>query len=131
LKFGIAVRDLDEATRHFTEVLGLVARGPRTYEPFSLRYDICPVGDTMLELMESTTPDGPIARFIDEHGEGLQHICLRVPDLEEAVSQLKQRGIEFVQETPTETESSLGRLKFVFARPKSFRGVLVQLAQVL
>ena len=131
LKIGIVVKDLDEATRVFTEVLGLTPAGGAFYEPFGMRYGVCGVGDSLIELMEPMTADGPIGRFMENRGEGLQHMCLEVSNIEEMMSQLREKGVEFVQDVPEELDSAFGRLKYVFISPHVFNGVLVQLMERL
>lgn len=132
VKVGIAVRDLDKAHRRFTGILGLAPGRGAEFEGFRMRYETCYAGDVMIEFMESTSPEGPLARFIDSRGEGLQHISFRVSNLRSAIMELKEKGVEFVDETPIEIEEcNLGRVRFVFARPESFNGVLVQLMELL
>jgi methylmalonyl-CoA/ethylmalonyl-CoA epimerase len=130
LKVGIAVKDLDEAYRLFTEVLGLTPGGIGPFEPVGMRGALCHLDDFSVELMEPLRPGGPIAKFIEKHGEGLQHISLKVPNIEEAISQLKKKGIEFIQETPLEGEYRSRRARSVFVNPRSFHGVPVQLVEL-
>ena len=130
LKVGIAVKDLDEAYRLFTEVLGLTPGGIGPFEPVGMRGALCHLGDFSVELMEPLRPGGPITKFIEKHGEGLQHISLKVPNIEEAISQLKKKGIEFIQETPLEGEYRSRRARSVFVNPRSFHGVPVQLVEL-
>jgi len=132
LKVGIAVKDVDKAYANFVNAFGLPAGGGATFEPLQMRYETCYLGDVMIEFMESTTPDGPLARFIRRHWEGMQHLSVKVSNLEEAVVELKAKGIEFLNETPMEIdESAVGKGWFVFASPRSFNGVLVQLIELL
>ncbi|RLC93955.1 MAG: methylmalonyl-CoA epimerase [Chloroflexi bacterium] len=131
LKVGIAVKDLEEAKRLFGQVFGLASEGEDTYEPLSMRYSLSSLGNMLLELIQPTGPEGPIARFIKNHGEGLQHICFTVSDIEEVMKQLKQQGIEFVPESPFELDAAFGRAKFAFARPRAFNGVIVEFVEVV
>lgn len=131
LKVGIAVRSLEKATRLFTDVFGLTPGEGDSYEPHGMRYGVCYMGDVMLELIEPVSPDGPVARFIEKHSEGLQHMTLKVSNIEEVVSQLKAKGIQFVDDTPTEVEASFGRVKFVFVCPQLAHGTLIQLMELL
>ena len=79
---GIAVSNLDEAVKVYTEVLGLELAGTEVVEEHKVRVAFLPVGDTEVELLESTSPDGPIAKFIEKNGEGIQHIAFRVDNIE-------------------------------------------------
>ncbi|GKT37122.1 methylmalonyl-CoA epimerase, partial [Aduncisulcus paluster] len=70
---GIAVKNLDETLKFYTDILGLECQGTEVVEEQKVRVAFLPVGDTEVELLESTTEDGPIARFIEKNGEGMQH----------------------------------------------------------
>jgi methylmalonyl-CoA epimerase len=85
-----------------------------------------PVGDTRLELLEPTSDDSVIAKFIAKRGEGLHHICLRVPDLAASVQKLKSDGVEFVSD---EIKIGAGGHRYVFVRPSSACGVLLELVE--
>jgi len=131
LEVGIAVRNLDKAIKLFTEVLGLTPGEMEIYEPYKMRFNLCRLGDVYFELIEPTTPEGPIAKFIETHGEGLHHIALKVSNVEELMTQLKEKGIQFTEETPLHLQVNYGRVKFAFAHPQSFHGVLLELVEVL
>jgi len=131
LKVGIAVKDLDKATNRFAELVGVETLGSVEHEPLEMKYDVCNLGNVMIEFVQSTTPGGPLARFINKRGEGLQHITLKVTEIEKEIRRLQEKGVEFVDEVPKEVDSSFGKLRYVFARPDSFNGVLVQLMEVL
>jgi methylmalonyl-CoA/ethylmalonyl-CoA epimerase len=131
LKVGIAVKDMDKAVRFYSDNLGLVPSEIVAYEPFGMRYCMLDMGESsFLELMEPTAPKSPIARFIESHGEGLQHLSLRVADIEEAVAELKGKGFRFVQDAPLREDVSFGTAKFIFVQPQSTGGVLIQLVQL-
>jgi methylmalonyl-CoA epimerase len=85
-----------------------------------------PVGDTRLELLEPTSEDSVIAKFIAKRGEGLHHISLRVPDLEAAVNKLKQNGVRLVSE---EIKIGVGGHRYIFIYPSSAGGVLLELVE--
>ena len=78
---GIAVSNLEETLKVYTEVLGLELSGVEVVEDQKVRVAFLPIGDTEIELLESTQPDGPIAKFIEKKGEGIQHIAFRVEDI--------------------------------------------------
>jgi methylmalonyl-CoA/ethylmalonyl-CoA epimerase len=84
------------------------------------------VGESEVELLESTSPDGPVAKFIEKKGEGIQHVAFRVENIEEALAELKQKGIKLIDETP---RKGAGGAKIAFLHPKSTNGVLVELCE--
>jgi len=130
LKVGVAVTDLNEAYKLFTEILGLTPGGMGPFEPAGMRGALCHLDGFSIELMEPLRPGSPIDRFIKRHGDGLQHISLEVPDIEEAIAQLKNKGIGFIQEIPLEGEYRSRRARSVFVNPRSFHGVAVQLVEL-
>jgi len=85
-----------------------------------------PVGDTEVELLESTAADGPIAKYLEKRGEGVQHIAFRVENIEEALTELKAKGIRLIDEQP---RKGAGGAKIAFLHPKSTYGVLVELCE--
>ena len=85
-----------------------------------------PVGETRLELLEATSEDSAIAKFIAKRGEGLHHVCLRVPDLRAAVQKLKADGVRLVSE---EIKTGAGGHRYVFVHPQSAGGVLLELVE--
>jgi len=85
-----------------------------------------PVGDTEIELLESTDPEGPIAKFIEKRGEGIQHIAFRVDDIEEALEQMRQQGVRLIDEKP---RYGAGGARIAFLHPKATGGVLVELCE--
>ena len=85
-----------------------------------------PITDSEIELLESTRPDGPIAKFIDSRGEGIQHIAFRVENLEEALEELKAKGIRLIDKEP---RKGAGGAMIAFIHPKETNGVLVELCE--
>ena len=123
---GVAVSNLEEALKIYTDVLGLKLHGAEVVEQQKVRVAFMPVGDTEIELLESTDPEGPIAKFIEKRGEGIQHIAFRVDDLEEALEQMRQKGVRLIDEKP---RYGAGGARIAFLHPKSTGGVLVELCQ--
>ena len=82
-----------------------------------------PVGESRLELLEATSPDSAIARFVAKRGEGLRHVCLKVPDLDAAVARLKADGVRLVSE---EIKVGAGGHRYIFVHPASTGGVLLE-----
>ena len=79
-----------------------------------------------MELLESTAPDGPIAKYLEKKGEGIQHVAFRVADIESALQELKEKGIRLIDEKP---RKGAGGAQIAFLHPKSTNGVLVELCQ--
>ena len=123
---GIAVKSIDEAIKFYTEVLGLKCSGMEEVIEQKVRTAFIPIGDSEIELLESTGEDGPIAKFIEKKGEGVQHIALRVENIEEAIADLKEKGVILIDEKP---RYGAGGAKIAFIHPKSTKGVLLELCQ--
>ncbi len=123
---GIAVSNLDEAVKVYTEVLGLELAGTEIVEEQKVRVAFLPVGDTEVELLESTSPDGPIAKFIEKNGEGIQHIAFKVENIEEAIQAMKDKGLKMIDESP---RYGAGGAKIAFMHPKSTGRVLIELSE--
>lgn len=122
---GIAVKSLASAKAIY-EKLGLEVSPEETVEPEQVRLVMVPVGDSRLELLEATSADSTIAKFIAKRGEGLHHVCLKVPDLQAAVQRLKKDGVRLVSD---EIKTGAGGHKYVFVHPASTGGVLLELVQ--
>ena len=130
LEVGVAVRDLDEATRLYTDILGARVGITMAVDMYKMRFRYCRIGDVNFELMEPTAEDGVMADFIKRRGEGLHHIALKVSNLEETLALMKQKGVNLIDETPRSLWNGQAELgKFVFVHPKSFRGVMFELIQ--
>ncbi len=122
---GIAVKSL-VAAKAIYEKLGLSISPEETVEEEQVRLVMVPVGESRLELLEATSEDSTIAKFIAKRGEGLHHVCLRVPDLPAAVARLKKDGVRMVSE---EIKIGAGGHRYVFVHPSSAGGVLLELAE--
>jgi methylmalonyl-CoA epimerase len=122
---GIAVKSL-AAARAIYEKLGLDVSAEETVEQEQVRLVMVRVGESRLELLEATSKDSTIAKFISKRGEGLHHVCLKVPDLAAAVARLKKDGVRLVSE---EIKTGAGGHRYVFVHPSSAGGVLLELVQ--
>jgi methylmalonyl-CoA epimerase len=122
---GIAVKSLSSA-KVIYEKLGLSVSPEETVEHEHVKLVMVPVGESRLELLEATSPDSTIAKFIAKRGEGLHHVCLKVPDLAAAVTRLKSDGVRLVSE---EMKVGAGGHQYVFVHPASTGGVLLELVQ--
>jgi methylmalonyl-CoA/ethylmalonyl-CoA epimerase len=123
---GVAVKSIDKGKEFWTDILGLAFEGAETVEVQKVTTAFFPVGESEVELLESTAPDGPIARYIEKRGEGIQHIAFRVENIDEALEELKENGIQLIDETP---RTGAGGARIAFLHPKSTGGVLVELCE--
>lgn len=123
---GIAVKSIDATKQLYNGLLGLTDAGSETVAEQKVTTAFFPVGDTEVELLESTSPDGPIAKYLEKKGEGVQHIAFRVDNIEEALAELKDRGIQLIDEKP---RRGAGGAKIAFLHPKSTFGVLIELCE--
>jgi methylmalonyl-CoA/ethylmalonyl-CoA epimerase len=123
---GIAVNSIAEGKNFWSEVLGLGFEGTETVEAQKVTTAFFPVGESEVELLESTAPDGPVARYIEKRGQGIQHVAFRVADIEAALAELKEKGIRLIDEKP---RHGAGGAKIAFLHPKATNGVLVELCE--
>ena len=119
---GIAVSDLESAKNFYSKALGLEVRHEESFEGMKIAF--VPVGDVNLELIQSTTEDGVIAKFIAKRGEGVHHIAYEVDDVSSALEELKAQRVKLVDETPR--KGAHGK-EVAFVHPKSSYGVLTEL----
>jgi methylmalonyl-CoA epimerase len=122
---GIAVKSLAEA-KGIYEKLGLTATAEEVVEGEQVRVAMLPVGESRLELMEATSEGSAVAKFIAKRGEGLHHVCLRVPDLTAVVERLRTDGVRLVS---NEIKTGAGGHRYVFVHPSSAGGVLLELVE--
>ena len=120
---GIAVESLDIARKFYEEVLGLECYAIEEVADQKVRTAFYKVGDTKIELLESTDPEGPVARFIEKKGQGIHHIAFSFPDVGEALQQAGEKGIGLVDNTPRQGAEGL---HIGFLHPKSTCGVLTE-----
>lgn len=123
---GIAVKDLEETLKFYEETLGIKCVSKEEVKDQKVKVAFLPIGDTEVELLESTEKDGPIAKYIDKKGEGIQHIAYRVDNIENAIKECKEKGIRMIDEEP---RYGAGGAKIAFLHPKSTFGVLIELCQ--
>lgn len=123
---GIAAESMDGSLAVFEGLLGLSLAGTETVAEQKVRTAFLPVGDSEVELLESTDPEGPIAKFIAAKGQGVQHIAFRVENLAGALAELKARGVRLIDEVP---RKGAGGALIAFLHPKATAGVLVELCE--
>ena len=122
---GIAVRSLSDAKLVY-EKLGLSLSPEEVVPHENVRVVMVPLGETRLELLEPTSSESVIAKFIAKRGEGLHHICIRVPDLKAAVQKLQAEGTRLVSD---EIKTGAGGHRYIFLHPSSTSGVLIELVE--
>jgi len=123
---GIAVKSIEKASELFNNILGLKVAGEELVEEQKVKVAFLPLGDSELELLESISPDGTIARFIEKKGEGIQHIAFRVDNIEKVLEKLKEEGVRLIDEKP---RYGAGGAKIAFLHPKSTNGILIELSE--
>ncbi|HEY5000648.1 MAG TPA: methylmalonyl-CoA epimerase [Candidatus Cryosericum sp.] len=123
---GIAVSNLQESLSFWETSLGIEPHGIQEVPEQKLRTAFLPVDGTEIELLESTSADSSVAKFIEKHGEGLHHIAIRVDDIEAALAELKAKGIQLIDETP---RNGAGGARIAFVHPKATHGVLLELCE--
>ncbi|KIV54313.1 methylmalonyl-CoA epimerase [Aneurinibacillus migulanus] len=123
---GIAVKNLDESVKFYTQMLGLKLLGFETVESEQVRVAFLEIGETHIELLEPTSEDSAIAKFIAKKGEGIHHIALKVDDQKERLNKLKEAGVRLISEEP---KLGAHQNMVAFLHPKSTHGVLLELCQ--
>ncbi len=121
---GIAVKDLEASIRYFEEVFGLKCYAIEEVTDQKVRTAFFKIGDSKIELLESTDADGPIARFIEKRGEGFHHIAFAVDHVSNALDEMKRKGVQLVDQT---ARAGAEGLLIGFLHPKSTFGVLTEL----
>lgn len=122
---GIAVRSLEQS-KQFYEKLGIRVLPEETVEQEKVRLAMVPLGESRIELLEPTSEDSPIAKFLAKRGEGLHHVSLRVSDLPGTVERLKKSGVRLVTD---KVQVGAGGHLYVFVHPSSAGGVLLELCE--
>lgn len=125
---AIVVANLDEALTFYRGVLGIVPSNVIDFPTESVRIAFLPLGGesgAQIELLEPTNPETGVGRFLANHNGGLHHICLEVPDIDQALAELKGQGARVLDDTPRKTAEGRG----IFLHPKGSFGVLIELLQ--
>ena len=123
---GIATKGLDEALEFWRDALGLEVVHIEEVEEQRVRVAMLPVGEPRIELLEPTTEDSPVARFLEKRGPGIHHIAVRVEDIRARLAKLKEQGVRLIDETP---RVGAGGCLVAFVHPSSANGVLLELVQ--
>jgi len=123
---GIAVKNLAEAISYYQNILGLKCYAIEEVEDQKVKTAFFMVGETKLELLEATSAESPIAKFIEKKGEGIHHIAFAVEGLNSLLPDLKSKGIELIDEQPRKGAEGMN---IAFLHPKSTFGVLTELCE--
>ena len=123
---GIATKGIDEALKFWQDALGLENVHTETVEEQKVRVAMLPIGETNIELLEPTSDDSPIQKFLEKRGSGIHHIAVEVENIENALAKLKAQGMRLIDEKPrVGAEDCL----VAFVHPSSANGVLLELVQ--
>ncbi len=120
---GIAVENLEESINYYENVLGLECYSVEEVKDQKVKTAFFRLGEIKIELLESTDPEGPIGKFIERRGEGLHHLALAVPDVEKALKEAEDKGVELIDKTPRKGAEGL---HIGFLHPKYTYGVLTE-----
>jgi methylmalonyl-CoA/ethylmalonyl-CoA epimerase len=123
---GIAVKEIRQAGKFYTDILGLKIQDIENVADQKVNVAFLPITDSEVELLESTEVDGPVAKYIDSRGEGVQHIAFRVENIDEAVAELKSKGVRLIDQ---QARRGAGGARIAFIHPKETNGVLVELCE--
>lgn len=121
---GIAVKSLEESIPYYEKVLGLTCYAVEEVKDQKVKTAFFQVGDTKIELLESTDPEGPIGKFIEKKGQGIHHIAFAVDDVNEALKQAEENGVQLIDK---QGRKGAEGLNIGFLHPKSTLGVLTEL----
>ena len=123
---GVAVKDLDEAIHVYRDILGFNLEGVHTMNERMLKIAFFSLGESRIELLQPLSPDSTVAKFLETRGEGIQHLAVKVKNVEATLEEFKSKGVVLIDEKPR--TGVLGN-KMAFVHPKSTRGVLLELVE--
>jgi len=121
---GIAVKNLEESIKFYEDILGLKCYAIEEVEDQKVKTAFFNIGQTKIELLETTDPDGPIGKFIAKRGEGIHHIAFKTNDINSSLKELKEKNILLIDDQPRKVTENLN---IAFLHPKSANGVLIEL----
>lgn len=123
---GIAVKSIEGALKFWEDTLGIKCTGIEEVAEQKVKTAFLPIKDTEVELLEPTADDSPVAKFIEKKGEGIHHLAIRVENLEQALEELKLKGVRLIDEKP---RKGAGGAKIAFLHPAATGGVLLELSE--
>jgi methylmalonyl-CoA/ethylmalonyl-CoA epimerase len=123
---AVVVEDLNTALSFWQDALGLVCESQQEVAEEAVEIAMLTVGDSHIELVQPTTDDSGIARYLEKRGQGMHHVCLQVPDIHASLNHLAASGVELINDTPRTRDNGT---QYAFVHPRSTGGVLVELYQ--
>ncbi|MCF7936808.1 MAG: methylmalonyl-CoA epimerase [Synergistales bacterium] len=123
---GVAVKSLDEALQFWRDTLGIECTGVEEVEEQKVKTAFLPVKDTEIELLEGTSEESPVSKYIAKKGEGMHHMAIRVDNIEEALKEMKEKGVRLIDEEP---RYGAGGARIAFVHPKATGGILLELCE--
>lgn len=123
---GIAVKNLEESIKYYEDILGLKCYSIEEVIDQKVKTAFFKVGQTKIELLESTSPDGPIGKYIEKKGEGIHHLAFHVENIQDALNEAKEKGVRLIDEAP---RAGAEGLSIGFLHPKSTNGVLTEFCE--
>ena len=123
---GIAVKNLDEAVKFYEQIFGLKCYAVKEVKDQKVKTAFFKIGQTKIELLETTDPKGPIGKFIEKKGEGIHHIAFAAENLDQSLTELKEKQVKLIDETPRKGAEGLN---IAFINPKSTFGVLTEICE--
>ena len=121
---AVVVNDMDAALGFWEKALGLTVEATEHNEHEAVEVAFLPVGESRVELLQPTTEESGIAKYLAKRGAGMHHLCIAVPDIESAMKRIVDAGVELINETPRTREDGT---RYAFVHPKSTGGVMVEL----
>ena len=123
---GIAVKNIQESLKFWEETIGIKCHGIEEVVEQKVKTAFLPIDDTEVELLEGTSEDSPVSKFIEKKGEGIHHIAIRVDNVEKALEELKMKGVRLIDEKP---RKGAGGALIAFIHPAATGGVLLEISQ--
>jgi methylmalonyl-CoA/ethylmalonyl-CoA epimerase len=123
---GIAVKNIEESIKYYEEVLGMKCYSVEEVKDQKVKTAFFKVGDTKIELLESTDPDGPVGKFIEKKGEGIHHMAFAVKNIDGALQEAEEKGVQLIDKQPRQGAEGLS---IGFLHPKSTFGVLTEFCE--
>jgi len=123
---GIAVRDINKAINYYEKILGVRCYAIEKVEDQKVKTAFFKVGQTKIELLESTDSDGPVGKFIEKKGEGIHHLAFAVNNIEQALKEIEDKGVRLIDRKPRDGAEGLN---IAFLHPKSTFGVLTEFCE--
>ena len=124
---GIAVKNIDETMKFYRDMLGFEFKGMDIVESQKVKVAMFKIGETNIELVQATSEDSPIAKYLQKNKEGIHHICYEVDNIEKALEDLKAKGVKLIDNEP---RKGAHNTKVAFIHPKASGGVLTEICEL-